>query len=249
MKATITSSILALFLFLGKASACDCLFIEDFCQFITFQNNGVINDNLHIYHVKVSAQTAGGMKVSILQTFHGEDLVGHQIFITGGNGADCQVVTSQFVVGEELIIAAGKFMDTWSMNDCGVSFLKVENGQVSGQIAGGVTSVLLSEFPALANCGDLTPTREPNPPVSVSLTPTLAHDEVRIQAQGFLTGDLELSIFDVTGRQVHRTSANGYQVLAGVIVPVGEWSAGVYFFRMKVEGRLETVKVVKAKND
>jgi len=137
MKTFFTSFLLTAVLFLGKTSACDCIFIEDFCQTVTFQNNGEIHDYLNIYHVQVTAQASDGMKVKIFKTFHGEMLTGAEIFITSGNGADCQLITSQFQVGKEMVIAAGKATDTdlWWISECGVSWLPVENGIVSGAIA------------------------------------------------------------------------------------------------------------------
>ncbi len=247
MKTFLTTLVLICACFVGKTSACSCIFIPDFCQTITFGNNGAIPAYLHIYYVKVATQSASGMKVNILKTYHGEDLTGHPIFITSGDGANCNVITSQFAVGEEMIIAAAKNEDQWSLSECGVSHLKVENGQVLGQITPTITQLPLNQFPFLNGCGSLnpTPTEEPTGSVPFIVGPSLTDQQVRIATKGVATTDLKVRVFDLTGRLVLETTVPKEAAFYGQQIPIGEWSKGLYFFSLEAAGRRETFKVVK----
>ncbi|MEZ4960961.1 MAG: T9SS type A sorting domain-containing protein [Saprospiraceae bacterium] len=246
MKATLTPFLFASIFFFGKTSACNCIFIGDFCQTITYENNGEIIGYLNIYHARVTAKTNTGMKVGIFKTFHGEALEGQEIFITSGNGADCKIITDQFQVGQEMIIAAGKADSLWWLSDCGVSYLKVENGQVIGAIAPGVTEVALPEFASLANCGNLTSTGEPKPGYSIRIQPNLAHHKVSITTTASFTNDLALNVYDVTGRLVYHAVEKGFSASNALQVEVLNWSAGIYFFTINMAGKQEVFKVVKA---
>lgn len=247
MKTTLTSLFIFLACFLGKTIACDCFPIPDFCQTITFQNNGDILDWLNIYRVKVMTKTANGINVFVSQTYHGENITGHQIFFADGNGADCVLFVTQFNVGDELIVTASKQEDTWYISECGITFLKVENGMVNGPIAPSLTQVPLGEFAALANCGDLTsaPTPEPSEAIAMLVQPTLAYDQVVVKTKGISTTDLRASVFDVNGRLIHQFVLPQGSTFYGEQVPVGNWATGVYFFKLEAMGREEVFKIVK----
>ena len=249
MKYTITLFAFLFSPFLQKVTACDCFYIPTFCQAITYENNGEIRDYLHIYHVTVAVKQTDGMSVNIHQTFFGENLAGQSIFISSGDGANCNLITSQFEVGESLVIAAAKSIDNWYMSECYVSFLKVENGMVSGAIAEGVTNVPLAEFHTLANCGDLqlNPISEPNIPDYISLTPTLTDGTVILKSLIQLPADLHLQVFDVAGRQIFQTTIRNNGALVEETIHMRDWASGLYLFQAAVAGQKEVYKVVKVR--
>jgi hypothetical protein len=247
MKATFTSLALVLFFFLGKTTACDCLPIGNFCKTITYENNGEIWSHLNIYLVEVTAQQTGGMKVEIAKTYFGENLNGSSIFVNSGNGADCQLFTGQFQAGEKMIIAAGNYSNLWYISECGVSFLKVENGLVKGPIAEGITEIPFEEFHTLSNCGNLqlNPSNEPGAPDFIQVSPTMAFDNVWLKSSGALSSTLTLRVFDVAGRQVFQSVVPAKSGPFQENIPVGKWAPGVYFFNLNLAGKQHTVKVVK----
>lgn len=247
MKVTVTSLALVLFFFLGKTTACDCLPIGNFCKTITYENNGEIWSHLNIYLVEVTAQQTGGMKVEIAKTYFGENLNGSSIFVNSGNGADCQLFTGQFQAGEKMIIAAGNYSNLWYISECGVSFLKVENGLVKGPIAEGITEIPLAEFPTLANCGNLqlNAANEVAMPDLIQVSPTLAIDYVLLKAPVALPAALTLRVFDVAGRQVFQSDFPADSVPFEKIIPIENWNSGIYFFNLKIAGKQHTAKVVK----
>lgn len=245
MKCTLTFFLFSFCLLPGKIKACSCAPIPDFCQTVTFLNNGEIIDDINIYHVQVSAQSTSGMKVKILKTYHGEALNGQEIFIQSGNGADCQVITSIFQIGQQMILAVRRIGDFWSLSECGVTYLKVENGQVSGAIAPGIQELPLADFPSLANCGNLTNTEEPAGGFSLSVQPALARQLVSISTTSTSRADLKLSVFDPTGRRVFQAVEKGFSAAATLQVDVQGWSAGFYFFKVALAGQERVFKVVK----
>jgi hypothetical protein len=247
MKVTVTSLALALFFFLGKTTACDCLGAESFCKTITYENNGEIWSHVNIYLIEVTAQKARGMKVKVAKTYFGKNLNGSSIFITSGNGADCILVTNQFQVGEKLIIAPSEHSGEWYISECGVFVLKVKNGLVKGPIADGITEIPLAEFPTLANCGNLqlNAANEAATPDLIQVSPTLATDYVLLKSPVALPAALTLRVFDVAGRQVFQSDFPADSVPFEKIIPIENWNSGIYFFNLKIAGKQHTAKVVK----
>lgn len=248
MKTAIFTIAFSLLLFVEKNIACDCLPVANFCKTITYENNGEIFNYLNIYYVKVISQSADTMEVSIAKTFFGQNLTGSTILIQGGNGADCQVMTAQFQVGEELIIAAAKTTTYWYVSDCGISFLKVENGVVKGLIADGITEIPLADFPTLADCGNLqlNPANEPEAPYFIDISPTLTHDFVKIKISVNSPSPLFVRAFDVAGKMVFEKNYHSLHTTYEEVVPTENWAKGVYFFNIEVAGKHHTFKTAKA---
>ncbi len=247
MKATTTSILFSLALYLGKTSACDCLFIGNFCETITYQNNGQIHAYLHVFHLKVSTKQANGITAFVSKTYFGENLVGHTLNFENGSGADCGLFVTNFQVDEEYIVAAHQVGDAWRLSECGITFLKVENGFVNGAVAPGISQVALSDFQNVANCGELNPAIEipEQPDFELYVKPTLASNELTIKTNHLFSAELDLHIFDVTGRLIYEQKVPDFNFYYTLLVDVQAWSGGVYFVKMEMAGRRETVKIVK----
>lgn len=252
MKSTITTAFLLLLAFFQKAQACDCFPVPTFCETITFSNNGQIWDYLNIYHVKVDANLPNGLKVTISKTYFGEDMTGHQVFIQDGNGANCVLfASSNLDANQEYIIAAQIENDTLSVSECGVSFLKIENGKVQGAIAPGITEVAVEDFPNAANCGDLSPSAVVTPSAlgGIVVRPTLAQNSLEVSTTSNKIADLKLTVFDAIGRKVCEANYPGFSANSKVEVDLTNWSNGVYFLHMETNGAGFTQKIVKFGND
>lgn len=232
-----------------KAQACDCIFIPTFCEAITYENNGQVLDYLSVYRIKVTATTGNGLNVLVAETYSGENLVGHDLFIQDGNGADCVLFASfHLQVDSEYIVAAHRTGDTLRLSECAVSFLAIENGVVKGAIAPGVTEVAVSEFQNVANCGDLSPSKVVEPGVLSGLTvrPTLTSNFVEIRTSSAQLADLKLAVFDAVGRLVFRAGYPGFGFYTPAKVDLKDWSDGVYFLHFEAGGERFTQKVMKA---
>ena len=251
MKTTFTSLLLLLGLF-QKAQACDCIFIPTFCEAITFNNNGQVLDYLSIYVIKVNAQSSNGLHVFISQTYFGENLTGHNLFMQDGNGADCVLfASSNLTVGSQYIVAANVSGDTMTLSDCTVSFLPIDNGIVKGAIAPGVTEVALAEFPNTVNCGDLSPSEvvEPGLLDGLIIRPTLTSNWVEFRTKSSQVADLKLTVFDAAGRLVLRADYPDFGFYTNAILDLKNWSNGIYFLHFEVLGGRFTQKVLKAGSD
>lgn len=230
-----------------KVSACDCMPIPNFCESITFNNNGQILNYLSIYRIKVNAILTNGLNVSVRQTYFGDNLAGRQLFLEDGNG-DCILIASNSLEDDtEYIVAASRSSsDTIFLSACFVSFLKVKNGMVTGAIKPGVNSVRLSEFPDLANCGNLTPTLIGG----LVVRPTLVSNEVEISTTSlFKPEDLKLKVFDVAGRVVFQSNHPDFGSDSAAKVNMKDWSAGAYFLHLEIAGKKIAVKLMKAGAD
>lgn len=250
MKKIYPASLCLLMVLAQVSKACDCFPLTTFCEGITFGNNGQIADYLSIYQIKVIAKVGNGLQVFVGHTYAGDDLENHQVYIQDGNGADCGLFASTHLAeGKNYIVAASAFVsvDTLTLSECIVSFLPIENGLVKGAIAPGVTEVPLGEFTAVANCGDLSPsiTKEPSALEGLSLRPSLARDFVEILSDWPKAVDLKLHVFDAVGRLVFQAEFPSFHPNSQFRLDISNWSSGVYFFRLEMQGKRLTKRVVK----
>ncbi|MCF8246472.1 MAG: T9SS type A sorting domain-containing protein [Saprospiraceae bacterium] len=246
MKTIVTTAFLLLFGFSQKAQACDCDFIPTFCEAITYQNNGQVLDYLSVYRVKVTANLGNGLQVFVSQTYSGENMIGHSLFIEDGNGANCVLFASAYLsVDKEYIIAAYKTGDTLALSECAVSFLAIENGLVKGAIAPGVSEVSLDDFPNIANCGDLTSVGvfSPDEKDRLIVMPTLATGIVTVKAnQTFWAQptELKLVVYDAAGRLVFAQNYPDFGYYTPAKVDIKLWGSGVYILHLTA-GKIDTV--------
>lgn len=249
MKKIYVASILLLMAFAQVSKACDCLPLTTFCEGIT-DNNGQIANYLSIYKIKVIAKVGDGLQVFVSHTYAGDNLTDHQVYIQDGNGADCGLFASfNMEAGKSYIIAASDYIsvDTLTLSECIVSYLPIENGVVKGAIAPGVTEVPLDDFTSVANCGDLSPssTVEPSALEGLYFRPTLASDFVEINTDLVQALDLKLTVLDAAGRLVLQADFSDFNRYSHSKVDVSDWSSGVYFFRLEMQGKRLTKRVVK----
>ncbi|MCU0347612.1 MAG: hypothetical protein MUC59_11795, partial [Saprospiraceae bacterium] len=126
------------FCFYANMDACDCLPIPTFCESIVDADNGQLWEQLSVHHIKVLSAQPNSLTIKVKKSFAGENLEGLQRTILDGNGANCILFASiNLAVGEEYIIASTGGSDTILLSECGLSFLKVVNGEVIGAIAPG----------------------------------------------------------------------------------------------------------------
>ncbi|MFM9951383.1 MAG: T9SS type A sorting domain-containing protein [Saprospiraceae bacterium] len=244
MKKSFTLLLFALFGGLAKSHACDCLFIGTFCESITYENNGQIQDGLHIYLGTVSEKTAVGVNLLVEKTYFGEVNTGENLSLISGSGANCVVILNDFQVGEQYIIAVNKSSNnTWWLFECGVYYLRVQNGTVTGGIAPGVSEVPLAEFANMANCGTLEAGNELD--FLLRIAPTLTSNEVNITTRLLSPTSIQITVFDAAGRLVYQTKEPAFDQNKTIVLDMEAWAAGVYFVRLNLLGRRKTVKVVK----
>lgn len=243
MKKIFTLLLFALFGCLAKSHACDCEAFPTFCESITYKNNGQIQDGLHIYFGTVSEKTGIGVNLLAERTYFGEVNTGQILRLRSG-GTDCSELLNDFQVGGKFIIAARKSNDnTWSLFNCGVNYLRVQNGTVTGGIAPGVSEVPLAEFANMANCGTLEAGNELD--FLLRIAPTLTSNEVNITTRLLSPASTQVTVFDAAGRLVYQTKEPAFDQNKTILLDMEAWAAGVYFVRLNLLGRRKTVKIVK----
>ncbi|NUO01601.1 MAG: T9SS type A sorting domain-containing protein [Saprospiraceae bacterium] len=243
MKKNFTLLLFALLGYSGISHACSCIYIPTFCETITYGNNGQIADYLSVYAGTVSAATDSEIELLVQETYFGEFNTGQTIRLAKGFGADCVLELSNFAVGDTYIIAANKHENTWRLSACGITFLKVQNGEVIGPIAPGVSRVSLAEFVSEANCGNLTGGNGLG--FLLKVNPTLTSGDVNISTSLEVAVPIQVTVFDAAGRLVHQAKESAFTENKPIVLDMEAWAAGMYFVRMDLLGQRKTVKVVK----
>lgn len=226
------------------SKACSCLFIDNFCESIA-DENGVIWPGFNIHLVEVKIQNDNGISVEIIKTLHGNDMAGSSLFIINGIEADCRRRTTDYEVGKQYIFTVYFADNIWAVPFCGISWLDVNDGIVSGAIADGVTQLSFEEFEDLTLCTGTTGVDEPGR-LGVRVLPTLASGHVRVEALE-TTGlpSLDLRVYDAQGRLVLSRQDLPLEKGNPVSLDVADWRPGVYFFLLFAGNRQAVVRIVK----
>ena len=235
--------------FIKNANACTCFFIDNFCEFATNPNTGEIGDNISIHHIKVQEKTPEGVSVEVIQTFHGNDFSGKTISLFDGDGGLCFMGTDTFSVNEEYIINAHLYNNDLYLSICGVSFLKIENNIILGQVTPGIDQLPLSDFASLMECGEmkLTATNEESDLQNITISPTLANHTVLVKATSSNYYDLDITIFNAAGQLVYKKRQDNFNLNTELNIDINNWSDGIYFFRLNINGHFKTEKIIKQK--
>ncbi len=71
---------------------------------------------------------------------------------------------------------------------------------------------------------------------TVRLFPNPAYQEAVIEATGYKFSNLQLEVYSATGQRVHYLESNDNRL----VIPVQQWSKGVYFYRLYADGEMIT---------
>ena len=150
----ITLFVALFFTGLGTLSACSCSGEEYFCHEIIDTSDVYLHPDYIFKGIKLQ-DTLHGMFVKIERQYINE-IIEDTVLIWGDPGHLCRVYTSNFHIGDTIILGINKLefesgMPEESIGDywlpaCGVTFLKIENGIVLGPISEGLNSMFLEDF-------------------------------------------------------------------------------------------------------
>jgi hypothetical protein len=221
-----------------QTQACSCIFIETFCESLTFNTEDELQEGLIIIHGKVTAQLNSGVQVEVLTNIHG-DLSENQIRINSGNGADCRLNTSQFQENQEFIFATYESSSGFYLNECGVSFLSVRNNRITGSISPGINSVSINNFKrGLNNCGTFDFGYE----INIFPNPTFGNLSLNIASNQ--EEEMELNVYNVEGRLIQSKAwADPRSIMESI--DIADFPAGLYILQFKYLGIVEYKKVIK----
>ena len=216
------------------AFACTCMNPPTYCE--TVQSHP---GDLVILAYKYEDQFHG-MKVKVVQVLDGVESR-DTLTVWGDTGMLCRWYCSAFGMGDTLVFAlhhcdmlGGSNLekpDHYQISICGVYWLNYANGQVTGAIDNGVTSLGLNAFQQLnASC---TPTGIEEHKQAISLYPNPTTGVITIPG----TMD-RVSVYDINGRLILTAEAN--------TLDLSFTPNGIYFVKATGEnGRTISRRVVK----
>lgn len=219
----------------SSLSACTCAAQDNFCA--TAVNASVIIAS-EVVSIQAEEYT---MQVAILENLH-NGVSADTLLIAGGNGADCGENVELFTVGDTMIFALNAYDNKYFISICGLHYLSLKSGMVSGKIHNDLSSQSYEEFKAnLATCINITSVQGPSIPDSqLRITPNPATEKVNIQ---FSQGQIEtVEVFSYQGQMVARLEN---QSVSQLDFPIANLDPGIYLFRIWQGDHFVVKRVVK----
>ncbi len=194
MKKAIPFIFFASILFPTFNFACSCILPSSFCESIA-NSNGDVYYNLIVRGSVKEILTDGNKKVKVEQVIYG-DLNQDEIIIKNGFST---LFFNELQDGDEYIIALNEHAFGFTLVDCALSFLKIENETVKGKIAPGINTMRYQDLYMLEECGvafDFISFEK-----NISLFPNPGNFEVNLKniSTRPIKGSLQIEIFDVEG--------------------------------------------------
>lgn len=218
--------------------ACTCVYIPTFCQTLTFPND-TISAHYVIVHARAERHTANGLKIRVIDLLYGDETE-HEIEIRRGNGANCLVNTDLFTLGKDYIFAFhGKHEGLYSLSYCGVTWLEVANGLVTGAITEEITSIPIHKLDEVMECPGLSPGTG-----SVAVYPNPVFTSINIDVDLTVEAEIEVSLYDISGKQVWHRDAEVIMPGVPYEVNVSQIPPGTYLLIYAINGIRETQKIV-----
>lgn len=254
LKAAITISIL--FFSSNILLSCSCVGETYFCQELNDTTDGFLHPDFVIKGIKLK-DTLHGMFVKVEKNYINE-IFEDTILIWGDPGNLCRVYTSNFEIGDAIILGIKKMEaasgipeesigDYW-LPACGVTFLKINNGIVEGAISLGINSMLLEDFEfymenmTYATDCIITNTIDQNPfeNNTINLYPNPSHEVVFISCEN--CGEIdELTIYNTSGQVKNIRFAKEEKLIR---LYLEDFEKGIYFVKLKSQDYFQTYKLL-----
>ncbi len=216
-------------------SACTCPVQDNFCS--TAVNASVIIAS-EVLSIQAEEYT---LKVAVLENLH-NGVSADTLLVTGGNGADCGENVELFTVGDSIIFALNSYDSKYFISICGLHYLNLKNGIVSGNISKDLSSQSYEEFKTnLATCINVTSVERPSMPFTqLHIAPNPATEMVNIQLS---QGQIEkVEVFSYQGRLVAKLEN---QKVNQLDFPLAKLDPGIYLFRVWQGDNFVVKRVVK----
>lgn len=227
------------------AHTCSCIPILTFCESVSPENPVLLGVVTRHY-----VSGAELMDIQVLNWIKPTGTLLSHITIVGGNGANCWVMNGRFNRGDTIVLTPNQISlqhspeinanhSAFSLSDCAVSFLQVNNGVVRGAVRDGLNSVHLSSFVSeLGKCLEGVVLND------LKLFPNPAGRAVQVQFSGAFAPE-QIRFFNVLGQEFALSSS--LDETKGLLsVDVETLSAGVYFAVLQYGSYRRTFKWVKS---
>lgn len=223
------------------ARACTCIYIDSFCETITYDSDGINEWVKMVIRGKIVRQDQEGLTVAIVDLLHGE-APDSELRILSGNEADCRKNTNEFREGEEYLMALNESFGGYALSICGTTYLRIENETILAKVSPGHTNIPYHKLDELIACGDLRP-GSPFGRIVVFPNPVAGDLQLRIEVAA--PQIFTLSLANNLGQIVRRWPNQAFEAPQTVPLPIGELAAGLYYLRISDGEKRWTEKVVK----
>ncbi len=231
--------------------ACSCAPIATFCETITYGNNGIIHESNTIVQVEVIKEKVDGIDVKIESVLFGTSTV-QELFILKGGGSFCTVNTDLFSEGEFYIFnlyQPDTNQDLY-IGDCGINYLKIENGIVQGPIAPNLESIAFDEFNSVECFANVSVAISNVSMIAESLTvfpnPTDGNFHILNSIEIKENQNVEIELIDLQGRIIYKSQkTEGWSSNEEWNININEMVEGIYFLKVFIEEKSVIIKVVK----
>lgn len=243
MKYLFTFALSLVFYFVAvPARGCDCISSPSFCESVAPDNSIILGVVKQRYHSGDDL-----LDIEVLEWIKPTGIPLPHITLIGGNGGNCVVVNDYFNRGDTIVLTPSQLQHhlpanahhtAFILSECAVSFLRVKNGVVKGNIRDNLSEVHLSAFVSvLKECVDGIELND------MKLFPNPVGDIFHIQLSGALLPD-RVRFYNVLGQEVSLHSildSTGRRLS----VNTSSLSAGVYFAVLQFGNYRRTFKWVK----
>ncbi|MEM7106396.1 MAG: T9SS type A sorting domain-containing protein [Bacteroidota bacterium] len=232
--------------------ACSCFGESNFCSSITSEFSSPPD---LIVSAKKVEDYYYGMQVEVIEVIQGET-DRDTLVVWGDNGALCRVNTSQFEIGQTLILAlqdtdfSGNIITTgfppdlegegdYQLSVCGIYFLSLDNGIVNGQIDTETNQMTYEDFKDVACLVSGIP---PVPEIIVELIPNPADSKIDLYFWNSQPYPLTFKVFDAIGRLVIATAPQEMSIQKTIDISYLE--NGVYVLYVENEEQFSSLRFV-----
>jgi len=245
-KLKLFTTVISFCLFQQFAFACTCAPTFSFCEGI-----GLISPDSSLYAELILrgkiTDVITGIDVEVEEVLRGEI---NQSTIPVWP-TDCTIYTDPLEEGYEYIFAVRKFEDKFLLLDCLISYLKIEDEIVTGNISSGIESLDYLEFKNLENCvNELSTPVENDLSIenSLSVFPNPTIDILTIQNsnnQNF-DEDVQMELIDMVGKKLQIfKKEDGILVGETWSINLQNFSSGVYFLKLTANNQENIIRIVK----
>jgi len=239
MKKSILLTVFLFTFFHSYAEECSCIGSLTFCQAIT-DENGDLRADIVLRGTFMGYD--GGIKVHVDHILYG-DMIQNDLTIVS---TMCDYNPVPLVENDEYIFAVEKFDSTYYFIFCSVSYLKIEDEVVIGQIAPGVESIDYLDLKTLDDCGEHFDSFNIEGDLTVFPNPTLDILKIKNTSSSNSIENVQIEFIDMIGRELY-TFKKEDEILGGEIwtINLQNFTAGVYFLKLTANDKERVIKIVK----
>ena len=240
MKKIILLILLSFTFFHQTIVACTCAFPNTFCEGLSDVDGNIYSD---VILRGTITSVDGGLEIQVDELLYGST---NQNLITLGYGF-CDVYTDPLEKGNEYIFSLIiNSNNKYSLIGCTISYLKIEDEVIKGNIAPGIESLDYADLVTLEGCGDKLDLFSIERSLKVFPNPTGNFLKIKNASSSNSIGTVQLEFFDMIGRELYAFKKED-EFFAGEIwdINLQNFEAGVYYLKLTADTQETVIKIVK----